>query len=775
MDTETCPDSSELVHLLLGKLREPRAGVIGQHLLNCSRCARRAGELDVNDELTTALGDQPHIVLNESEISAAIRRAEQLMSEPASDTTFATGGNDGTIATKSRFNKAFDFLAPAEGSDEIGRLDSYRILELLGAGGMGLVFRAEDIRLQRQVAIKVMHPDIAKRHDARRRFLREAQATAQTVHDHIVTVHQVSDDRDVPFFAMQFLRGQSLRERLRRGQLAVADAVKIGRQIAEGLHAAHECRLVHGDIKPANIWLEQEADCVKIVDFGLVKSWSSERPMVADTLVGTPAYMAPEQAMAKKVDSRADLFGLGGVLYEMVAGEPAFKGESVAQVLIAIANLDYVPLDQACPWVSPDYIDLVHQLLSKLPEERPSSAGEVADRLARMQGPANEPENQLKAFAKKLRSTRRWIALLCGVAVVASVVGLVTIETNHDLVTIEIESDHVDVDVSAEGWRSMPPWNELPDGTPGPLIAPVSPDQARSAQLAWARHLETEVERTLTVADDFLLALCLVPPGQFLMGTSGDDQLAILAEEKEFHLLLSQRIVWESPQHLTRITRPFWIGKNEISVRQFRSFVESTRYETSAEKLGGSVGWDDKQWRKRKDFLWNSDPRRPVTDEQSVASVSHVDARAFCRWLTDQDLGWEFRLPTEAEWEFACRAGSQDRFSFADHSTTLEIRGWYRKNSGHRIHSPGELEGNAFGICDMHGNVHELCLDWFASTYFDTLQVDPQGPDGGSSRAVRGGYWGDVPSLMRSASRSAIAPESSNRVTGFRVMAVKRE
>jgi hypothetical protein len=151
----------------------------------------------------------------------------------------------------------YDFLAPPQGPDEIGRLGSYRIVKTLGAGGMGIVFEAQDLQLKRAVALKVMRPLLAASPSSRRRFLREAETTAALEHDHIVTIHQVGEDRGIPFLAMKLLRGESLEARLQReGRLPLHEVLRIGREVAEGLAAAHEHGLIHRDIKPSNVWLE---------------------------------------------------------------------------------------------------------------------------------------------------------------------------------------------------------------------------------------------------------------------------------------------------------------------------------------------------------------------------------------------------------------------------------------------------------------------------------------------------------------------------------------
>jgi len=166
--------------------------------------------------------------------------------------------------------KSYDFLAPPLAPDELGRLGPYRVLKVLGAGGMGVVFLAEDPQLARLVALKAMLPGVAVSDSARERFLREARAAASIKHDNIVSIYQVGEDRGVPFLAMELLDGEPLDARLQReGKLPRAEVVRIGREIALGLAAAHKRGLIHRDIKPANLWLEAETGRVKILDFGL--------------------------------------------------------------------------------------------------------------------------------------------------------------------------------------------------------------------------------------------------------------------------------------------------------------------------------------------------------------------------------------------------------------------------------------------------------------------------------------------------------------------------
>jgi serine/threonine protein kinase/predicted ATPase len=278
---------------------------------------------------------------------------------------------------------SLSFLSPAIEPDELGRLAHYRILKVLGQGGMGIVLLAEDTHLRRPVALKVIRPEIGQTLTNRERFLREARAMAQVRSDHVVTVYQVGQADDVCYLAMELLEGEPLdhwMERLRTPPLD--EALRIGREIALALAAAHARGLVHRDVKPANIWLEAPTRRVKLLDFGLA------RPAVGDTritghgtFVGTPMYMAPEQARDEPLDGRADLFSLGCLLYEMCTGHPPFDGTTTLAVLTAVISHTPPPAGQLNLAIPARLSDLIARLLAKRPADRPGSAALVGEEL----------------------------------------------------------------------------------------------------------------------------------------------------------------------------------------------------------------------------------------------------------------------------------------------------------------------------------------------------------------------------------------------------------
>jgi serine/threonine protein kinase/lipopolysaccharide biosynthesis regulator YciM len=260
--------------------------------------------------------------------------------------------------------------APATGISK-GTLISgkYKILQKLGEGGMGIVYKAKDSRLDRTVALKFLSFDLTKDKEARKRFIQEAKAAAALEHPNICTVYEVDEAEGQAFIAMSYIEGQSLKDKLREGPLDVDEAKDIAIQVAEGLKEAHEKGIVHRDIKPANIMLTKKGQA-KITDFGLAKlSWGVDLTK-ASTIMGTVAYMSPEQAKGDKVDHRTDVWSLGAMLYEMLSGERPFQKNREQALIFAILNDKPTPLSLLRSDI-PAYIEnVVEKALIKNASER---------------------------------------------------------------------------------------------------------------------------------------------------------------------------------------------------------------------------------------------------------------------------------------------------------------------------------------------------------------------------------------------------------------------
>lgn len=296
----------------------------------------------------------------------------------------------------------FPFLAPPREPGELGRLGTYRILGVLGEGGMGIVFRAEDLVLQRSVALKVMQPNRADQEMAQARFLREARSAAAIMHENVIPILHVGEDFGTPYLVMPLLQGRTLADHLAAEPCpGIQDAFWIGRAVSEGLAAAHALGLVHRDIKPANIWIEDRGteakttQRIKILDFGLARLADSVSPhdgqpggndglTAAGIAMGTPHYMSPEQTRAAPLDHRTDLFSLGTVLYEMCAGRMPFDGTDPIAVLTAVASHSPPTPRTINPKVPQELDRLIMRLLAKNADDRPASAQEVSAELKRI-------------------------------------------------------------------------------------------------------------------------------------------------------------------------------------------------------------------------------------------------------------------------------------------------------------------------------------------------------------------------------------------------------
>lgn len=279
--------------------------------------------------------------------------------------------------------RRYPFLDPPRVEGDLGSAAEYRVLRVLGSGGMGIVFAAEDSVLHRAVALKVLRPELAALPENRERFLREARAAARLSSENIATVYQVGVVNGVPFLASQLLTGESLQDRLDRGgPIDLRHSLIIARHAAAGLAAVHAAGLVHRDIKPANIWLETDDSGnflrARLLDFGLALRTSGEAGLTATgVIVGTPNFMSPEHASDAEIDYRADLFSLGAVLFNMIAGEMPFPGKSAMAAMVAVTSRPVPLLSEKNPATPSGVSALVGRLLAKDPAERPQSAAEV--------------------------------------------------------------------------------------------------------------------------------------------------------------------------------------------------------------------------------------------------------------------------------------------------------------------------------------------------------------------------------------------------------------
>jgi serine/threonine protein kinase len=426
---EEQPDRRLLADFLLGRLGGSEQEYVEQRLITDRRWLQAAGEVEAYDALVENVC-RVGVSLPTTDpapVRELIGRLEGLRRSSAPD----VADDASAVPSRTPLHSAIDYssLRPAEKPDELGRLAGFRVLRLVGAGGMGIVFEAEDPVLRRRVALKVMRPAFAATPIHRQRFLREARAAAALRHDHIIEIYQVGEDNGVPFLTMPLLAGESLEHCLsHQTALDLPDVLGIGREIAAGLAAAHAAGVIHRDIKPANIWLETLADCrtqeaalrnpqrligrVKLLDFGLARVLEDDDGLtLSGAVVGTPGYLAPEQAEGAVADCRSDLFAFGCVLYRMATRQEPFPGTTQDARLAAAVNHQPLSPHRVNENVPQPLSDLIRRLLAKDPDKRPQSAAEVTARLSALASAESvgESTKQPEPGAEELsRPPGRW-------------------------------------------------------------------------------------------------------------------------------------------------------------------------------------------------------------------------------------------------------------------------------------------------------------------------------------------------------------------------------
>ena len=333
-----------------------------------------------------------------------------------------------------------------------------------------------------------------------------------------------------------------------------------------------------------------------------------------------------------------------------------------------------------------------------------------------------------------------------------------------------------------------PPRQKGSAKAPPLAVAPFTATAARQHQEAWAKHIGQPREAT----DSIGMKLVLIPSGEFMMGSGESAKDTAAFFNKTYGLgLRADEFEDEHPQHRVRITRPFYLGMYHVARGQFRQFVKDAGYKTDAEKgeEPGAFGWnpEKKEFEFNKEYSWRN-AGFEQTDEHPVVNVSWNDTVAFCKWLSKKE-GKSYRLPTEAEWEYACRAGTTTQYHSGDDPETLAkvanvadatlrakfdarlVKYMIKASDGYAFTSPvGSFKPNAFGLYDMHGNAWQWCADWCGDDYYGKSPTkDPQGPDTGDVRVLRGGSWDVMPQAARSAGRDGATPDYRNDYAGFRV------
>ncbi len=681
------------------------------------------------------------------------------------------------------------YLEPATRPGWLGRLAHYEIEEILGRGAFGIVAKAFDEKLHRVVAIKLMSPELATTSPPRKRFLREARTAAAVTHENIVAIHAVEEE-PIPYLVMEYIPGKTLQQRMEQhGPFEAHEVLRIGWQVAAGLAAAHAAHLIHRDIKPSNILLADSPNLrAKISDFGLARAVDDATLTSSGLIAGTPMYMAPEQARGETLDHRADLFSLGSVMYQMACGRPPFRAANTVAVLKRVCEDTPRPLGDVLPG-TPDWLEtIIFKLLEKERDDRFQTAQEVADLLARCQselqhngqvtcverrsGTADTeilPAQKLRVSGAK-KKPFGW--LVGGVLAVVAVIGFVVMNSGKETPDPNVTSASGNTTSGSTTKTPADPttttgWHGWPIDAPAPAIAPFDAEQAKKHQEAWAKYLGVPVEYENSIGMKFRL----IPPGEFLMGSTPEEieaALQVAGEDESWR----KRINREGPQQKVVLTQPIYVGVTEVTQSQYEQVIGTNPSHFSATGEG-------------KDKVANLE-----TGNHPVETVSRNDAVDFCAKLSQQEklkpfyfrsgetvtllAGTGYRLPTEAEWEYVCRAGTTTRFWSGDRDEDLKLAGWFGDNSGGRTHTVGALMANSFGLSDVHGNVWEWVQNSWDPAFYENFEtdaaIDPYRPLSTVWGPVCGGNWLHPLSDCRSSSKISHPPQYRHYHLGFRVV-----
>ena len=631
--------------------------------------------------------------------------------------------------------------------------DRFLLLDVLGEGGMGRVYKAHDERMGRDVAFKVIRKEKLAHPTTAGRFVQEIQALSRmTKHPNVVEVFIADQIGDTHYCVMEYIDGADLTKMVRdTGPMPVPQACDAIRQAALGLQHASETGLVHRDIKPSNIIVPRGGGPVKLVDLGLARLMDApggedaHRITQEGFVIGTPDFLAPEQARDPMgVDIRADIYSLGGTLDYILTGRVPYDGGNATEKMLKHCTEPPPRLLAHRPDAPPQLEQLIHWCMAKRADDRPQSPLQLAMAL-------------LPFCPPPPAGTGTFVAPVSG---------------------------RYPVQAPPPGYPAYP--------APLPLPAPDPTSSEQAFKLPPQETDDDPIRRRSQ--GSFPTGMVLIALGAlfivgvlgygvyraFLRGPSAADvpdpftntqNMKMVRLEGGTFKMGSQpgelgRRDDEGPVREVTIRGPFFMSATEVTNGQFLKVMG--RNDSKASTMAAR------------------------TEHLPVDSVTWDDANEFCKKLTEKEKkqvwarkGWEYRLPTEAEWEYACRAGTDTPFAFGN-SVQWGEQAMFRPIEddpqglgGDPLSSrwpkfgqeAGKSKPNEFGLHDMHGNVAEWCSDYYRSeAYKDGVRDNPTGPADGSNRVVRGGSFRDPAGLTRSAARAGVRPDKRETYIGFRVV-----
>ena len=663
-------------------------------------------------------------------------------------------------------------------------ISHYEILEKLGEGGMGVVYLAEDSKLERKVAIKFLPRHIATHSDEWERFKIEAKAAAALNHPNIATIHAIEEVNDEIFIVMEHIDGQELKERISKGPITIKESIKIAIQIAEGLNAAHEKDIVHRDIKSSNVMITEKGKA-KIMDFGLAKIRGGVQLTREQSTIGTAAYMSPEQARGEPADHRADIWAFGVVVYEMLTGQLPFKGDYEQVVIYSILNNDPEPIDNLRTGIPAEIQEIVQKSLLKDVEKRNQSAGEIIGIMEALKRKFDS--GQLITSGQKIKLRKRRKKYIYGIiatfVIVVTSVGLYywqsskakrteallerlrpAVETgqfdeafnilNASGVTLKTLKDK-DLVMQMGGNLSV---QTSPVGALVTLTRVLSkPDLSKGEAFAIGR---TPAKEHLLVAGEYLVH----------MSFEGRNSVEFLVQIAPGESLEIKRTLLERKEEFTDMVRideglsldgesipSFLIDKHEVTNGEFLDFVTGrgyreqkywpenmmiegvlTPWESAIQKFVDKTGISGPRF-------WSGGRYPEGKEHYPVVGISWYEARAYGQWAGKN-------LPDWGQWWRAALGEKESARPWGNDVQTTHLRA----NFGFRGAQPVgsyPLGVSLFGCFDMAGNVREWLQDSRVSQ---------------KHRTVVGGSWKNPDYMFEPSHAESFNPDFASEDIGFR-------
>lgn len=687
----------------------------------------------------------------------------------------------------------------------------YRVTAMLGEGGMGEVYAVYNDELEKRAVIKVLRPHLSRDEEIAKRFVNEARAAARIHHAGIVDVLDIDRlDNGGFYILMEFLDGEVLSARLSRvGALPEATALSLLRQAAEALAAAHDKGIVHRDLKPDNIFLVPDSlvpdgERLKLLDFGIAKLLEGQGSLMTKSgaIMGTPAYMSPEQCRsADKADHRSDLYSLGVILFEMLCGQLPFVKQSAFEYMLAHVSDPAPSIKEHQPAVSDMTADVTARLLAKEPEDRFATVRDLivaldeAARSAPARASGAEPELPadddaldtkpllaVGAHGDRLLQTPD-AALASGGRSPADPDGPTTLfkpvgRRTGAPVPGALLSD------------AEPALASRSEGLPAAALVDTVPEMGTASPAKLARHRELVVASVAAVVVGVSISVIWAVasrngesgPGEGVEAAGASTTAASV--QPDAALDKSAADVEMPPIPMAEIPGgAFNMGsekeQNDRDGDELLHRVKLSAFQIAEREI------TQKQWK----MVMGTNPSdcdRGCGDDLPVQNVSWLAAVRFlnalsereklkpCYAISGEEARWDrscngYRLPTEAEWEYACRAGTKTPYSFGDNVLQLGEYAWYGGYSDYEVQPVASKESNAWGLYDMHGNVWEWVWDRYGPYPTEGARVDPGGPSTGESRLLRGGSITSSAADLRCAKRVRDAPDVRDGDNGLRV------